>query len=95
MALARMPTKGAARVGVRTYPCLFVHTPQCRVGEKTTQQINVRAGHWQKRNYFNNGITVTIAAIPSSNLESPSIVLFGSGLLVSMRVLRRKTRKQA
>ena len=92
MALARMPTK-EPRAWRQNLPCLFLHTPQCGVGEKTTQQINVRAGHWQKRNYFNNGITLTIAAIPSSNLESPSIVLFGSGLLVSMRVLRRKTRK--
>ena len=36
--------------------------------------------------YFNNGITLTITAIPASTPESPSIMLLGSGLLVSMTV---------
>ena len=45
--------------------------------------------------YSNNGITLTITAIPASTPESPSIMLLGSGLLVSMTLLRRNTRKQA
>ena len=45
--------------------------------------------------YFNNGITLTITAIPASTPESPSIMLLGSGLLVSMTLLRRNRRKQA